>query len=1154
MGLHIITYNANGLLDKQKRQGVFELAKAKNVDILILQETHVHCQKEAAKFEKDWGSKGFWSFGISNKQCGVGILFNSQLQYKVMSFNFDPVGRYIVINLALGEQQFCIINVYAPNDIKERKVFFNNLDRHLTGRKHFILTGDFNCVENLQLDKVGGDPQSGNKGADVLKNLCSTFNLVDVFRKKHPQSKEYTYVSTCNNVRSRLDRFYISSSLFSMVEMIINSPNPYSDHAMVSLKFKAFDEDSFSYGPGYWKCNTSILDNTAFVKEFEELWLRLNITDIKDGPWWENCKAHFKDLIIMHSRKISSDYYQTVQKLEAKLRHYHILNHNNPGEFESVIASLNTTLTELIKDHLSGSKIRAKVKHLKNDDHPTRFFLRKEISTSKKKTLKVLHTDNLILTTATEITAACREFYQSLLSYEPVDDDMKREFLTGLPTLLAEEQNLCEGYLSYEECWQSIKQMENRKTPGSDGLPKEFYLKFFPLFGKSFVQMINNCYEMGSLTESQRYGIISILCKKPEASQFLTNWRPISLLNVDYKIISKSLCNRLKLVMSKLISVDQTCSVPTRSIADNCHLLRCIVDYSVQKDIPIAIINLDQAKAFDRVSHSFLFDCLKAYGFGPSFLKWIKLLYTDISSSVLVNGHISEPFSVSRSVRQGCGLSPLLYVLSIEPFALKIKSHSGIMGLSLPGTVEKLEISQFADDNSLVCTDYKSIRHVFEVSENFCRASGAKLNKDKCKGLWLGAWKNNSDQLCGIKWNNGVEKMVGILFGNGDFVQTNWDVVYQKFDRVITDWRSRSLSMKGKAVIANTLALSKLIYVGTILPISKQYFQKFNTLLFSFIWGNKPEAVARNVLFNKCINGGISLLHIRIKLQALQIMHLKHFIFGTEAKWQYFTRYWVGIYLRKFNVSCDSNNVPHSSPDNIPLFYREALNALHNLFTVQPDFDLQTATCKTVYWTLIKPELRKPNIESKFPLVQFSRVWQSIDSSFLDSFIRDTSWRIAHHVLPIGEQLYFKGISNRLKCYFCHDREMFEHLFCTCPLVQYLIQWIEQLIADILGHNYAITSKAMVFCDIIPTGFSSCDKLVLYLTCLAKHVIWSERNYAKFENKDVTGMGLINIFLAHLRLRILADFQRLNNKDFQSIWCKSNRICHIENKKVIFSI
>ena len=95
-------------------QEVLELAKAKNVDILILQETHVHCQKEAIKFDKHWGSKGYWSYGISNKQFGVGILFNSQLQHKFMGFNYDPVDRYIVINLTIGEQQFCVINVYAP--------------------------------------------------------------------------------------------------------------------------------------------------------------------------------------------------------------------------------------------------------------------------------------------------------------------------------------------------------------------------------------------------------------------------------------------------------------------------------------------------------------------------------------------------------------------------------------------------------------------------------------------------------------------------------------------------------------------------------------------------------------------------------------------------------------------------------------------------------------------------------------------------------------------------------------------------------------------------------------------------------------------------------------------------------------------------------
>ena len=890
MALNIISYNVNGLLDKAKRQEVFALAKANNVDILLLQETHVHNFKEATLFDQDWGSKGFWGYGISNKQCGVGILFNSHLQYKILNLFHDPVGRYVLVNVEIDGQQFCIINIYAPNNIKERKVFFNNLDRHLVGRKQIILAGDFNCVENLTIDKVSGDSESGHQGSELLKNLCSTYNLVDAFRYKHPHAKEFSYVSTSNNVQSRLDRFYISSDLTPMVESISITPTPYSDHAMVSLLFKAFDVDLFSYGPGFWKCNVSVLSNIDFVNDFENLWESLNSVDVQDGVWWETCKARFKDLIILHSRNLTSEYRKTVRQLEAKLRHYHRLNYINPGEFSTVIHSLNKSLKELVRDHLAGAKIRAKVQHLNDDDQPSRFFLRKEIVTGRKRALKELHVDGSILTSPSEITTACREFFQDLLCDEPIDNNLKEQFLEDLPKLAEEDKVLCEGKLSYQECWKSIQLMESGKTPGSDGLPKEFYLKFFHLFGKSFVNMVNNCYETGLLTPSQCYSIISLLCKKPEAFQFLTNWQPISLLNVDYKIISKSLCNRLKLVMPKIVSVDQTCSIPGRSISDNCHLLRCISDYAEQKNLPVAILNLDQAKAFDRVSHTFLFDCLKAYGFGPSFLKWVKLLYTDISSSVLVNGHISTPFLVLRSVRQGCGLSPLLYVLSIEPFALKIKSHPNIHGISLPGSEETSEISQFADDNSLICTDYKSIRSVFEVSDLFCKASGAKLNKDKCRGLWLGAWKNNMDQLCGIKWSNGLEKMVGIMFGNGDIVKNNWDKVFDKFNKVLIDWQSRNISMKGKAVIANTLALSKLMYVGAVLTMPKHYIKQFHSALFKFIWGNKPEAVARNVLFNKCIDGGINLINIQIKLQALQIIHLQRFIFGTDAKWQYFTR------------------------------------------------------------------------------------------------------------------------------------------------------------------------------------------------------------------------------------------------------------------------
>ena len=164
--------------------------------------------------------------------------------------------------------------------------------------------------------------------------------------------------------------------------------------------------------------------------------------------------------------------------------------------------------------------------------------------------------------------------------------------------------------------------MANSKTPGLDGLPKEFYEFAFKYIGKSFVRLINRCYSEGILPPSQRQGLITLICKET-----LTNWRPISLLDVDYKIISKVLTLRLRKVIGDIVHPDQTCSIPGRSIQDNIHLIRNFIEYAKGKHISAAIISLDQAKAFDCVSHSYLFDVLHAFGFKPQFIAMVKLLY-----------------------------------------------------------------------------------------------------------------------------------------------------------------------------------------------------------------------------------------------------------------------------------------------------------------------------------------------------------------------------------------------------------------------------------------------------------------------------------------------------------------------------------------------
>ena len=315
-----------------------------------------------------------------------------------------------------------------------------------------------------------------------------------------------------------------------------------------------------------------------------------------------------------------------------------------------------------------------------NNEQPSKFFLQTEFKSSGDKTIRKLENGTEIYTSNKDIISHCRDFYINLFSEEDIDDFYCEEFLEELPTLSSFSADSIEGAVTKEEALFALKGMDNNKTPGLDGLSKEFYLAFWDLFGDILVNLYNLSFSQNSLSTSQKLGCISLLCKDPKNPTLLRNWRPISLLNVDYKILSRLLENRLSTVIAEIVHPDQTCSIKGRSIADNLHLLRNVVDYVEQKCDSVAFVCLDQEKAFDRVNHKFLFKALHKYGFGQDFIQWIELLYTDISSSVLVNGYVSDKFPVSRSVRQGCSLSPLLYVLVLEPFAIKVRNDKLIQG------------------------------------------------------------------------------------------------------------------------------------------------------------------------------------------------------------------------------------------------------------------------------------------------------------------------------------------------------------------------------------------------------------------------------------------------------------------------------------------
>ena len=209
---------------------------------------------------------------------------------------------------------------------------------------------------------------------------------------------------------------------------------------------------------------------------------------------------------------------------------------------------------------------------------------------------------------------------------------------------------------------------------------------------------MNEIFETGELTNSQKKGLVKILYKK-NGRQFIKNYRPISLLQTDLKIISKVLAKRMAKTLPKIIHENQKC-VKDRKITDNIHLVQDIIDLINKKDWEAICIMIDQEKAFDRISHNFIMKTLNQYGFGQNFIKWIKILYTDITSKVKVNGYHTNDFKIERGVRQGCPLSALLYVLCLEVLSTNIRTDPGIQGVKLNDNIVHKETT-YVDDMTI---------------------------------------------------------------------------------------------------------------------------------------------------------------------------------------------------------------------------------------------------------------------------------------------------------------------------------------------------------------------------------------------------------------------------------------------------------------------
>lgn len=318
---------------------------------------------------------------------------------------------------------------------------------------------------------------------------------------------------------------------------------------------------------------------------------------------------------------------------------------------------------------------------------------------------------------AKEISA----FYQNLYSSSFSTTDSKsflskiKDFIPHIDSGFKEE---CEKDFTMEELDKAVMCLKLDKSPGPDGLTASFYRHFWGLLRKVLFQVFREATSNLSLPISMKQGIITLIQKPGKDSKLLDNYRPISLLNYDFKLLTYIYTNRLKGGLDQIISETQSGYVSNRSIHNNIRLVQDLLEYSHLIEDKGFILFLDFYKAFDMLEHQFLFKVLHMYGFGPKFCNIIQSFYNDTTSSVALPQGTSPRFSINRGVKQGCNISPFLFILAAEMLAIHIK-NSDVAKLNVFD--EQIVISQLADDTTIFVKNFEQIPEVFKLIDSFLK-------------------------------------------------------------------------------------------------------------------------------------------------------------------------------------------------------------------------------------------------------------------------------------------------------------------------------------------------------------------------------------------------------------------------------------------------
>jgi len=1020
-------------------------------------------------------------------------------------------------HLQVGDVAFIHVHLPSANDTQLRgRLVANILRPHMAAAAAAntlpIIIGDFNCVflpTDAQLNFE-------HKTFPALRNLLQQHNYDDIFHNLHPHHPHPFTFHRPGSTATRLDRAHVPPLMAGSIRQAVHLATT-SDHHAAFFKLAGHlatpQEDLVAKPESFWHLNTTILQEPTFSPEFARFWAALLAghppalaTDAAD--WWEEvAKPACRHFCQQFSKLLAHRRRETAYILRVALQSA-LMAGNWP-----TVAVLKSRMKEDDNYRKQGAFIRSRQPFVPGEEEDV-FMANVEANRPHVATTRVRtpwptdpsHPPSRILTDTDDIEREIITYFDALFNGrhvatpdcpEPVDSghpfvpDFSNyaAFTDNLPQLTPRERDTLATPFQMLELTTALEATPPGKSPGLDGLPYEFYKATHQLTGPHLLAAFTAALQRGHLPATMRRGAVRLIPKVagvPMASQF----RPITLLCTDYKLLTKILCQRLLPLLPSVLATAQLCSVQGKSIFDGILAILSTAEELRRRREPGFLLNLDLFHAYDRVCLPFLDRVLDTMNFGHQFRSWVATLHRGATATFLLSRH-SQPIPILFSVRQGDPLAMLLFLIQIEPLLATLTSS--LPAISVGAAMEST--LAYVDDVDVLGQSDEDLLLANNICLQFEAMSGAILNRNRKSAIiGLGAWAGRQDWP--LPWLDSPPtlKVFGVHFAatlQGTTLAT-WEAAISRFRAAIIPWQHRGLAtLRSRRDALETFLFSKLYYLAQAIPMPAEVARAITAAAGAFLWGGAgfgAERVAWEVLHNPLTSGGLAITDIASRAEAL-IIKQSCWMAGQGGRSAAHLAYWHGQSLHHLYPQLQP---PPHLPRRMPGFMTSVATLLEEVAItgVVDTAALTAVTAKAVYADFLATP-PPPRIEDKWPDIEWPLAWPRVWSPGLLATESDLLFRLLHNVLPVRARMarLNPGMANG-HCPHCPGQlEDTDHLFITCIRVADL--WLN-LFFNIQQVFPSIPTNS----ELLRLAFAPCGRDADVVATVASYVslVWATRN------------------------------------------------------------